>query len=156
MIYLIIAGVFAVGYSGYRFVQYRKTMKLVKEKFEGMNDVEVVNYAFKSALFNSIMGGLSLSFVVSGADDITLKALYLAITGMFIGNVFDAYALRRVIFTKTSMYIQGKTVRYQSIESIEKRKYSKKSLLTTQQKEQFVIPQVVVDKIQELSNKKKK
>ena len=156
MIYMIIAGVFAVAYSGYRYIQYRKAMKAAKEKFEGTDAIETVNYAFKSALFNSIMGGLSLSFVVGGMDDLNLKALYLAITGMFIGNVFDAYQLKRVIFTKTSLYIQGKTIRFHSIESIQKRKYSKKSLLTTHQKEQIVIPQVVVDKIQELSSKKKK
>lgn len=155
MIYLIIAGIFAVCYSGYRYYQYRKAIKTSNEKFADA-EVEVVNFAFNSALFNAVMGGLSFSFVVGGIDDLTLKALYLAIGGLFVGNVFDAYHLKRVVFTKTSFYIQGKTIRYQSVESIQKRKYSKKLLLTTHQKEQFVIPQLVVDKIAEYGSKKKK
>lgn len=155
MYYLIIAGVFAAGYAGFRYYQYRKAVKAANEKFSKADVIDVVNFAFGSALFNAIMGGLSFSFVVGGLEDMTLRALYLAVGGIFLGNVFDAYHLKRVIFTKTALYLQNKTIRYNAIESIHTRKYSKKFLLTTHQKEQFVVPQIVVNKIQEISGKKK-
>ncbi len=155
MIYQIVGGVFGAGYAIYRYMQFRKTNKVIQEKFEEKDIEGTISYGFSSALFNAVMAGLSFSFVIASVESESLQALYLAVGGMFVGNVFDAYQLKRVVFTKTSFYMLGTNVRYKSIDKMTQKKRSKKWIIETNQKQSFIVPKNVIDKIQEYSNKKK-
>ncbi len=151
---VIAGGLFGAGYAIYRLVQYQKANKAVKEKFTESQIIDHVNYGMKSGMFNAIMAGLSFSLVLASFDSPSIQALYLMIGGLFIGNVFDAYRIKRVFFTKTSFYTQQVSVRYKSINKITPKKRGKSSTLETNQKEVFVFPKTVIDKINEYSNKK--
>src|SRR5690554_4854700 len=155
MLYQIIGGVFGAGYAIYRYMQFRKTNAVIQEKFKDHELEGTISYGFPSALFNAVMAGLSFSLVIASVESPSLQALYLAVGGMFIGNVFDAYQLKRVVFTKTSFYMLGTNVRYKSIDKMTQKKRSKKWMIETNQKQTFIVPKAVIDKIQEYTQKKK-
>ncbi len=156
MEFIIVGIILGVGYPVYRFIKLYQSIKKANQDLEGKEILETVQYAFKTALFNAIMGGLSLSLVVASLESPFMVGGYIAISGLFVANVFDAYNFRRIFFTSNSFYFYNQSVRYKSIESIAPRKNSRKYVITTLQKQTFVIPKMVAEKLMIHAGKKGK
>lgn len=153
MEYIIGGAVLGFGYAGYRFLKYKKARAALNDKLKNQI-VDQISFAFGGALFNAIMAGLSYSFVVVEASTPLIKGLYLLIGGIFLGNLFDMYRIKHVVFTKTAFNVEGINVRYRAISKIYQKKRSKRYVVETNQQQSFVFPKSIIDKIEEYRNKK--
>ncbi len=153
---IIVGAIVGVAYPIYRIVRYYQSNKQAKVDLQDKEIVDTIMFSFKTALFNSIMAGLSFSLVIASLEAPMTVALYLVIGGLFVANVFDAYNYKRVFLTSNSFYMLNQSVRYQAIESIKPRKHSKKFVITTNQKQTFVVPKNVVERMTPYIKKKVK
>ena len=153
MIYIIAGGLIGFGYAGFKYGKYRKAKQELNEKLNEQI-IDTVSFAFNTALFNAIMAGLAFAFVVLPTTTMLLKGAYIFFGGIFIGNLFDMYRLKTVAFTKTAFNVEGISVRYKSISKIYQRGRSKNYVVETNQKHAFVFPKIVIDRIEEYSNKR--
>jgi hypothetical protein len=151
---IIIGALVGAAYPVYRIIRFNQANKQAKIDLQNKEILETVSFSFKTAIFNSIMAGLSFSLVLASLEEPLTVALYLVIGGLFVANVFDAYNYKRVFLTSNSFYIMNQSVRYQAIESIRPRKHSKKFVITTNQKQTFVVPKLVIERM-EVHQKKK-